>query len=157
HTYLRDPRLRMMLDRYATYAGSDPRRAPAALAAIAYVEQAFGGWYIDGGLHLLASAVARRAQACGVQFLLGTQVVAIDRRGDHLSGVRLADGGTLPADIVVANADASQVSGCLLPDLKLRKSSPSLSGFVLLLGLRGRTDNLASHTVLFPTDYDAEF
>ena len=27
-----DPRLRMLLDRYATYTGSDPRRAPAALA-----------------------------------------------------------------------------------------------------------------------------
>jgi glycosyltransferase involved in cell wall biosynthesis len=28
---LGDPRLRMLLDRYATYAGADPRRAPAAL------------------------------------------------------------------------------------------------------------------------------
>ena len=30
--YLRDPRLRTMLDRYATYAGSDPRRDGWALA-----------------------------------------------------------------------------------------------------------------------------
>ena len=157
HTYLRDPRLRMMLDRYATYAGSDPRRAPAALAAIAYVEQAFGGWQIDGGLHQLATAVARRAQECGVRLLLGTEVGAIERIGNRVSGVRLADGDTLSADIVVANADASQVSERLLPELKLRTSPPSLSGFVLLLGLRGRTKNLASHTVLFPADYDAEF
>ena len=35
---LRDPRLRMLLDRYATYAGADPRRAPAALVAIPYAE-----------------------------------------------------------------------------------------------------------------------
>lgn len=156
-TYLRDPRLRMMLDRYATYAGSDPRRAPAALAAIAYVEQAFGGWYVDGGLHQLGTAVAQRAEACGVQLLLGTEVIAIDRSGSRVSGVRLADGATLPADIVVANADAAQVAGRLIPDLKLRKAPPSLSGFVLLLGLRGRTKNLASHTVVFPDDYDAEF
>jgi phytoene dehydrogenase-like protein len=39
----------------------------------------------------------------------------------------------------------------------LRRSPASLSGFVLLLGLRGRTANLAEHTVLFPEDYDAEF
>ena len=32
--YLRDPRQRMVLDRYATYGGSDPRRAPAAMAVI---------------------------------------------------------------------------------------------------------------------------
>ena len=40
--FLRDPRLQTMLDRYATYQGSDPRRAPAALCVIPYVEQTFG-------------------------------------------------------------------------------------------------------------------
>jgi phytoene dehydrogenase-like protein len=39
----------------------------------------------------------------------------------------------------------------------LRRATPSLSGFVLLLALRGRTPDLAHHTVLFPADYDAEF
>ncbi len=34
---------------------------------------------------------------------------------------------------------------------------PSLSGFVLLLALRGRTPGLAHHTVLFPAAYDDEF
>src|SRR5262249_57793155 len=42
--YLRDPRLRMILDRYATYTGSDPRRAPAALGVIPPIERADGGW-----------------------------------------------------------------------------------------------------------------
>jgi phytoene dehydrogenase-like protein len=92
-----------------------------------------------------------------VKLLLGTEVIGIDRSGNRVSGVRLADGAALPADIVVANADASQVAGRLIPELKLRKAPPSLSGFVLLLGLRGRTDNLASQTVIFPADYDAEF
>jgi phytoene dehydrogenase-like protein len=84
-------------------------------------------------------------------------VIAIERSGNRVSGIRLADGTTLPADIVVANIDASQVAGRLMPDLTLRKAPPSLSGFVLLLGLRGRTPGLASHTVMFPKNYDAEF
>jgi phytoene dehydrogenase-like protein len=33
----------------------------------------------------------------------------------------------------------------------------SLAGFVLLLGVHGRTPRLAHHTVMFPSDYDAEF
>lgn len=155
--HLRDRRLRMMLDRYATYAGSDPRRAPAALAAIAYVEHAFGGWYVEGGLRQLVAAIARRAQERGARFRLGERVVAIERAAGRVCGVRLADGGTVPADVVVANADAAEVAGRLLPALKLRKSPRSLSGFVLLLGLRGRTPGLVEHTVLFPEDYDAEF
>ena len=65
--YLRDPRLRMFLDRYATYTGSDPRRAPAALAVIPYVEQTFGCWYVEGGLHRLARAMADRATERGAR------------------------------------------------------------------------------------------
>jgi phytoene desaturase len=155
--YLRDPRSRLMLDRYATYAGSDPRRAPAALSAIAYVEQAFGGWYVEDGLHQLGTAVADRARECGARIELSTEVVAIERAAGRISGVRLADGSRLVADVVVANADASQVAKQLLPDLTLRKAPASLSGFVLLLGLRGRTKDLAEHTIVFPEDYDAEF
>ena len=45
----------------------------------------------------------------------------------------------------------------MLPELKLRKAPRSLSGFVLLLGLRGRTPDLVEHTVIFPEHYDAEF
>ena len=36
--YLDDPRLITLVDRYATYTGSDPRQAPAALATVPYIE-----------------------------------------------------------------------------------------------------------------------
>ncbi|MDX6243810.1 MAG: hypothetical protein QOE76_1533 [Frankiales bacterium] len=159
--YLRDPRLRMFLDRYATYTGSDPRRAPAALAVIPYVEQTFGAWYVNGGLHLLGAAIADRARERGAEVLTGAEVTDIDVEGGKVSGVTLADGTPLKADVVVANADAATVYGRLLPtpsaQRRLSRTTPSLSGFVLLLGLRGRTPGLAHHTVLFPADYDAEF
>src|SRR3954447_105842 len=59
--YLRDPHRQMFLERYATYSGSDPRRARAVLATVPFAEQTFGGWYIRGGLYRLASALADRA------------------------------------------------------------------------------------------------
>jgi phytoene dehydrogenase-like protein len=40
---------------------------------------------------------------------------------------------------------------------RLAKATPSLSGFVLLLAVQGRTPGLGHHNVLFPQDYDAEF
>ena len=52
----------MMLDRYATYSGSDPRRAPAALVVVPYIEQTFGAWHIGGGVAELARATYER---CG--------------------------------------------------------------------------------------------
>jgi phytoene dehydrogenase-like protein len=141
--YLADPRLRMFLDRYATYAGSDPRRAPAALAAIGHVERRYGGWYVRGGLHRLATALAELARARGARIHCATPVTAITRTaGGRVDGVRLADGGHLAADIVVANADAAQVYGTLIDDprsrARVRRLPPSMAGFVLLLALTGQ-------------------
>ncbi|MGI8698395.1 MAG: phytoene desaturase family protein, partial [Mycobacteriales bacterium] len=77
------------------------------------------------------------------------------------SGVTLADGERLPADIVVSGVDAAHLYADLLPVsrqlARLRRTTPSLAGFVLLLGLRGRTAGHAHHRVLFPAGYDAEF
>jgi phytoene desaturase len=159
--HLRDARLQLLLERYATYAGSDPRRAPAALAVVPYVEQHFGGWYVDGGLSRIADALHDRVLECGATLVLGTVVDGIETDGGRVCGVRLADGGRLPADVVVANADAKAVYGELVhaprAARRLARATPSLSGFALLLALRGRTDGLAHHNVLFPADYDAEF
>jgi phytoene desaturase len=162
--YLRDPRQRMVLDRYATYTGSDPRRAPAALAVVPYVEQTFGAWYVRGGLRRLALAVHDRAVQRGALVRTGSDVAEVVMEGGRAAGVRLATGERLAADVVVANADAAQLYGGLLHDpaaqparRRLARATPSLSGFVLLLALRGRTPDRRHHTVLFPADYDAEF
>jgi len=162
--YLRDPRLRMFLDRYATYTGSDPRRAPAALAVVPFAEQAFGAWYVSGGLHRIAAALAERAAERGATLHLSAPVAAVELAGGRVAGVRLAGGRRVPADIVVANVDAAHLYGDLVrapaaepARRRLRRSTPSLSGFVVLLALQGRTPGMAHHTVLFPADYDAEF
>jgi phytoene desaturase len=162
--YLRDPHLRTLLDRYATYTGSDPRRAPAALATVPYVEQTFGAWYVRGGLRRLGLALHQRALDRGTIVRTSTAVTAVETSGGRVSGVLLADGGRLPADVVVSDIDARSLytdlvapqagSGALR---SLTRATPSLSGFVLLLALRGRTPGLAHHTVLFPADYDDEF
>ncbi|WP_448611768.1 phytoene desaturase family protein [Geodermatophilus sp. URMC 60] len=164
-THLRDPRLRTLLDRYATYSGSDPRRAPAVLATVPHVEQQFGSWYVRGGLRRLAEAVAARAVERGAVVRTGTLVERVLVEGGRAAGVRLAGGEVLRADVVVSGADAAALYADLLPASRatrrvrrdLARTTPSLSGFVLLLALRGRTPGLAHHTVLFPDDYDAEF
>lgn len=161
---LRDPRLVTLLDRYATYQGSDPRQAPAVLATVPYVEQAFGAWHLGGGLGTLADALARRCEERGVELRTGTQVDRIALRDGRARGV-VADGTMLDADVVVANADAAQVYGTLLGKdpraarslAALRKATPSLAGFVILAAVRGRTAGALHHNVWFPEDYDAEF
>ncbi len=160
---LTDPRARMMLDRYATYSGSDPRRAPAVLATIPFVEQSFGAWHVPGGLHRLARALEDRVRLRKVDLRTGADVREVLHDGSRVTGVRLADGERVPADVVVSDADAAHLYGDLLAGREARlarrrlaKTTPSFSGFVLLLALRGRS-RVGHHTVLFPQDYDDEF
>lgn len=154
-----DPRPRLLLERYATYTGSDPRRAPAALTVIPFVEHAFGSWYVEGGLHRLVDALADRVRERGGVVRTDARVAHIHAPSGRVSDVALVNGTRVPADVVVANADASVVYRQLLaPARRLGPPADSLSAFVLLLGVRGRTPSLAHHNVLFgDNDYDAEF
>jgi len=162
--YLKDQRLQTLLDRYATYTGSDPRKAPAALATVPYVEQEFGAWHIGGGVSELGIALKHRCDELGVNFYFNSDVTRIIVENGKAVGILLADDSEHRADVVVANADASEVYTKLLPRKKsksarrrLRRATPSLSGFVLLLALDGRTPELNHHNVWFPANYDAEF
>jgi phytoene desaturase len=162
--YLRDPRQRMLVDRYATYTGSDPRRAHAALATVPYVEQTFGAYHVGGGVRRLADALHARTLERGVTYRFDTDVVAVSTDASGVTGVRLADGEHLGADLVVANADAAHLYGDLVHDRRARgalrrlsRATPSLSGYVLLLAVKGRTPGLRHHNVWFTDDYDAEF
>ncbi len=170
---LPDPRLRMWLDRYATYSGSDPRRTPSVLSVTAYVEQRYGAWWVRGGLRRLADALLARCEERGATVHLGSDVAEVTTDARGVTGVRLGDGTAVPADVVVSDTDAAVLYGTLLrraaPRTRLRtagvrtalgRASASVSGFVLLLALDGdRRPGAphAAHRVFFPTDYDAEF
>lgn len=154
---LPDPRQRLMLERYATYEGSDPRRAPAALAVVPYLEHRHGAWYVEGGLYGLASALADRFATLGGELQLGTRVAKIVGTS-RVSHVELAGGARLPADVVVCDADARVLHGELHPSRRPVPPADSLSGFVLLLGVRDPLPALGHHTVTFGSaPYDDEF
>ncbi|MSX67036.1 MAG: FAD-dependent oxidoreductase, partial [Actinobacteria bacterium] len=160
---LTDIRLRFILDRYATYSGSDPRKAPAVLSSIAFVEEAFGAWHIKGGLGTMADAIYERCIKHGVIFHLSTPVQEIILTKGAATGLVLAPGERIECDAIISNADASFTYNSLIKNdskkvkrvrKKLAKTDASLAGFSLLLGLRASDEpKLEHHTILFPDDY----
>lgn len=161
---LSDSRLQMIMDRYATYSGSDPRKAPAVLSTIAFIEEAFGAWHVQGGMGKLAQAVYQRCLDLGVTFEFSTRVTKVLIDAGAATGVSLSDGRTVGAENIVANCDASLLYNQMIdPSLakgerkKLSKAEPSFAGFSIFLGLKKSDISLAHHTVLFPRDYDQEF
>ncbi|RCG22853.1 phytoene desaturase [Sphaerisporangium album] len=170
--FFRDPRLHRYVGRYATYAGSSPYRAPAALGCVPAIEHDHGGWYVPGGLPRLADALAGQLASAGVEVAVGSEVTAVladsgrvrgvrPAGSGRVRGVRLADGETVCADVVVVNADAAELYGRLLPDRRrLRRISRlglSSSVFLLLAGVEGTTEGLPHHSIVFSGDYGREF
>ena len=169
--YTDDSHLKMIIDRYATYSGSDPRKVPAPLLTIPFIESAFGAWHVSGGLGKLSEKLAERAKELGVEIFLGQRVVKIEIIDGCATGIKLESGEEIVADLIVANADAKYVYGSLIseqaPKLrrerrKLKKHSSSFSGFSLYLGLDnskivGEIPKLSHHNIWFPKDYDEEF
>jgi len=164
---LSNPYLAKIMDRYATYSGSDPRKAPAVLSTIAFIEESFGAWHIKGGIGTLSQHIANRCEKVGVEMHYGAPVQSINMRGNKATGITLVTGEKISADIVISNADAGFTYNTLISSKthkvkKVRKQlsrlEPSLAGFSLLIGLRpGSGEKLSHHTILFPEDYDAEF
>ena len=162
---IRNPYLAKIMDRYATYSGSDPRVAPAVLSTIAFVEEAFGAWHVKGGVGTLSEKITERCEKLGVTIRLNTYVDEITTKSGAVTGV-VVQGHHEEFDRVVANADAQFVYNNLMAPTnkvvkirkQLAKSEPSLAGFSLLLGLKPSTaEPLAHHTILFPENYDFEF
>lgn len=76
------------------------------------------GWF---DAYALLQGFRRRARSLGVEERVG-EVVALDRDGDRISGVRLADGGRIGADWVInaSGPRASRVADMAGVDLPVR-------------------------------------
>lgn len=113
--YFRDPRLRQLFGRYATYVGGRPSHSPAVLALI-WQAEARGVWAVQGGMHQLAKALAGLAERQGVTLCYNAKVSQILQQGGRVSGVQLADGHTIACNHVVFNGDPAALTGGLLGD-----------------------------------------
>ena len=88
--FFTDPRLIQYVCRYATYSGSSPYRAPAAVGCIPYLEHARGAWYVEGGLARLRDALARLLAETGVVVHTGATVSQVLTTDGHLAPGRAA-------------------------------------------------------------------
>lgn len=164
-SFVKSPKLRQFLGRFATYVGASPYLAPATLNVIADVELSGGVWYPKGGIYAIARAFQRRAEELGVEIRTNCVVKEIDVENGTATGVKLADGTRISASAVIANVDVATVYDKLLPReavserrvRQLTSAEPSCSGFILLLGVAGMHPELAHHNIFFSRDYRREF
>ncbi|MFN7754079.1 MAG: 1-hydroxycarotenoid 3,4-desaturase CrtD [Pseudomonadota bacterium] len=158
----RDPRLRQLFGRYATYCGASPWRAPATLMLIARVEMD-GVWAVEGGMHAVAEAVAALATERGVRIRYGAEASRLIVADGRACGVELAGGERVMADAVVFNGDAGALAQGLLGEEARHAVPPvaraerSLSALTWSMHAKTGGLELDMHNVFFDRDYASEF
>jgi 1-hydroxycarotenoid 3,4-desaturase len=152
--HFQDPRLQQLFGRYATYCGSSPFLCPATLMLVAHVEQQ-GVWYVDGGMHALAQALADAMLAQGGTIRTGTRAARIETDSDGVTGVTLCSGEHLRARHVIYNGDVSALGwGLLGNDMKavaepVARADRSLSACAWTMATKTDGFPLLRHNVFF--------
>ena len=157
--YFRDPRLRQLFGRYATYCGSDPFRTPATLMLIAHVEAA-GVWTIDGGMHQLAGAIEALGRRLGVSYRYNAPVRRVVTERGRAVGIELENGERIAGSAIICNADPAALGSGrfgVRAGARVAPSSRSLSALVWLSETHASGFDLDRHNVFFSPDYRAEF
>jgi phytoene dehydrogenase-like protein len=123
-----------LFNRYATYNGSNPYKAPAMLSLIPHLEMNEGTFYPKGGMISITNALHKLALHCGVTF--------------HFN-------------IVVSNQDVYFTYKHLLQQesqaQKVLKQERSSSALIFYWGIGRSFEELGLHNIFFSGDYQGEF
>ena len=156
----RTPEAVQLFNRYATYNGSNPYRAPGMLSLIPHLEHNEGTFYPEGGMISIVKALHRLALKKGVEFRFGEKVEGIRTGQGRVTGVQ-SGGQFLPADIVVSNVDVYYTYRDLLKDERraanVLKRERSSSALIFYWGIGRSFPELHLHNIFFSRDYEAEF
>lgn len=158
--HFKDARTVQLFDRYATYNGSNPYKAPGLLSLIAHLEHNEGSYYPQGGMISIANALYKLAVKKGVRFHFDATVQRIIQHDGKIQGI-VVNGQNIAANIVVSNMDAYFTHKYLLRDerkaKKMLKQERSSSALIFYWGIKKEFPQLGLHNILFSANYRAEF
>jgi len=149
-----------LFNRYATYNGSNPYKAPGMLGLIPHLEYNEGSFYPKGGMISITNALYNLAVKKGVQFHFNTPVQKIIHHETTARGVVVNDENIM-ADIVVSNMDVyftySQLMNNAGRAKKILQQERSSSALVFYWGIKKEMTALQLHNIFFSNNYAAEF
>jgi len=157
---IQEPHLVQLFDRYATYNGSNPYKAPGILNLIPTLEHVEGSFFPTGGMYQITSSLVNLAKKLGVNFYFGRKVDEIILKKSRATGIRI---GTdhIEADVIVSNMDVFLTYKNLLKEITTPNSvirqERSSSAMVFYWGINKKFSNLGLHNIFFSKDYKNEF
>ena len=154
------PEAVQLFNRFATYNGSNPYKAPSMLSLIPHLEQNQGTYYPLGGMISITNALHRLAVKLGVQFYFNAPVQRILHDNGRVKGVVVKD-ENIASDLVVSNGDVYFTYKNLLNDAtkarNILKQERSSSAVIFYWGINKSFSSLQLHNIFFSASYKEEF
>ena len=158
--FFKDDKTIRFFNRYATYNGSNPYKAPATLNVIPYLEQHFGAYFPKGGMVAITQSLVKLAENLGVKFNYRARVEEILVEDKKVKGIRL-NGEIIPADRVISNMDIWFTYSQLLKNeaapKRILSQERSSSALIFYWGINAEFPELDLHNIFFSEDYKKEF
>jgi len=153
--HLKNPKLRQAFSIQPLLVGGNPFDTTSIYGLIHYLERAHGVHFAMGGTAAITAALGDLMARQGIDVKLNTTVSRIAVDGGVATGVTLADGSRLAADVIVSNADPAHLYGAMIrPEdqapsarLKLAAAEFSMGLFVLYFGTTRQYPDVAHHTI----------
>jgi len=158
--YFKDPHLRQLFNRYATYNGSSPYKTPGIMSMIPHLEMHYGTFYPKGGMHQISQSLYKLALEVGIKFHFEEPVTSINIKNKIADGVTTQK-STYTAELVVSNMDVFSTYKHLLKEekqpQKILQQERSSSAIIFYWGIKSKFPELDLHNILFSNDYNEEF
>lgn len=159
--YFSEPKMVQLFNRFATYNGSNPYKAPGLLSMIPHFEHGIGAFYPKGGMVTITNSLYQLALSLGVRFHFSEPVERIVVEQQKVKGIRTAMHNHLPFDRVISNMDVFFTYHKLLPELprphRILRQEKSTSALIYYWGIRRSFPELHLHNILFSNNYKEEF
>jgi phytoene desaturase len=158
--HLQHPKLVQLFNRFATYNGSNPYKAPGLLSIIPHFEHHIGAFFPKGGMHTITRSIYELALRKGVNFHFSTPVEEIVVEQGRAIGL-LLPGREEKFDRIISNMDVFFAYKKLLPREKhphrTLRQQKSTSALIFYWGMKRAFPELGLHNIFFSDDYRTEF
>ena len=157
---LKNEKMRQLFNRYATYNGSNPYKAPGVLNIIPHLEFNMGAYFPEGGMYHITESIYKLGCSLGVKFHFNSKVEKILIEAKKVTGV-LVNNKNVKADLVVCNMDVVPAYRYLMPEQKqpekLLQRERSSSALIFYWGIKKEFHQLILHNIFFSQNYQEEF
>ena len=161
-SYFKHPKLRMAMSLQTLLIGGNPFSVTGVYSLINALERRYGVYSAMGGTGAIVQGMVNLLQARGVPLHCNAEVKRIMVEDGRATGVQLATGEQLSADIVVCNSDTAWTYRNLVApehrrhwtDQRIERGRYSMSLFVWYFGTDRQYTDVPHHTMVLGPRYE---